>query len=194
MGQRLVIEVVKNGRSAGTFYYHWSAYTLSALEEAKSLIEALDEADTKTFPSTQRALIEIARTKKSGLWSEAEAMWISQHFGGTDTNMERDRNEGVLALSKAGQENMRAWAEGSITLDLDHRTVSNDVFDGAYDLDDLNESLEEFGFEKRSEEDIPGISIDIASFDFGEVGKLMGELADCDFLFAYNEGYYRMID
>lgn len=34
MGQRLNIEVIKNGKVVGNCYYHWSAYTLSSLEEA----------------------------------------------------------------------------------------------------------------------------------------------------------------
>ena len=39
MGQRLVITIHAFDEDIATIYYHWSAYTTSALQEAKDIIE-----------------------------------------------------------------------------------------------------------------------------------------------------------
>jgi len=51
MGQRLNIEILKGGKILANAYYHWSAYTLPALELCKGIIEEykkirVDPADT----------------------------------------------------------------------------------------------------------------------------------------------------
>lgn len=42
MGQRLVITVHAFDEDIATIYYHWSAYTTSALQEAKDIIDKVD--------------------------------------------------------------------------------------------------------------------------------------------------------
>lgn len=50
MGQRLVMTIRKNGEDICKLYYHWSAYTSSALQEAKKIVDAIttDEFETET--------------------------------------------------------------------------------------------------------------------------------------------------
>jgi hypothetical protein len=42
MGQRLVITVHAFDEDIAKIYYHWSAYTTSALQEAKDIIDNVD--------------------------------------------------------------------------------------------------------------------------------------------------------
>ncbi len=41
MGQRLVVTVNQYGKDIAKIYYHWSAYSLSALQEAREIINVL---------------------------------------------------------------------------------------------------------------------------------------------------------
>lgn len=43
MGQRLIITVRNHGRDLAKIYYHWSAYTRSALEETKELLDHISQ-------------------------------------------------------------------------------------------------------------------------------------------------------
>lgn len=43
MGQRLVITVQNHGKNLAKIYYHWSAYSRSALEEARTLIHHVQQ-------------------------------------------------------------------------------------------------------------------------------------------------------
>ena len=51
MGQRLDIEIVKDGKVVGNCYYHWSAYTLSSLIETSKVIENYDELIKQNLPN-----------------------------------------------------------------------------------------------------------------------------------------------
>lgn len=43
MGQRLVVTVIKDSEEIAKLYYHWSAYTVSALCETARIIDCLLE-------------------------------------------------------------------------------------------------------------------------------------------------------
>lgn len=42
MGQRLNIEIKSKGKVVANCYYHWSAYTMSALQLTKEIISNFD--------------------------------------------------------------------------------------------------------------------------------------------------------
>ena len=43
MGQRLVITVRKNDSDIATIYYHWSADSVSALQEVNNLVDYIED-------------------------------------------------------------------------------------------------------------------------------------------------------
>lgn len=51
MGQRLVVNFIKDGRTVINTYFHWSAYTDSAIEITLDLINALNEGVSSDIPS-----------------------------------------------------------------------------------------------------------------------------------------------
>ena len=58
MGQRLNIEIMKNGETIANCYYHWSAYTTSALATAIMVIsnyeELLNKEEIKDLQATTK--------------------------------------------------------------------------------------------------------------------------------------------
>ena len=47
MGQRLVITLQKDGKDIAALYYHWSAHSISALQEVKPLLKYLQSEEKK---------------------------------------------------------------------------------------------------------------------------------------------------
>ena len=58
MGQRLVITVHAFDEDIAKIYYHWSAYTISAFQEAKDIIDNVDwfNSTTNLFFALQDSL------------------------------------------------------------------------------------------------------------------------------------------
>lgn len=54
MGQRLVVTITLMGGDVAKLYYHWSAYSISALEETKKIVNHIAsnaEQSIKTYES-----------------------------------------------------------------------------------------------------------------------------------------------
>ena len=52
MGQRLVVTVKNNGKDLAKIYFHWSAYTVSALMEARRIVDCICEEDYKDISNS----------------------------------------------------------------------------------------------------------------------------------------------
>ena len=48
MGQRLVVTVKSKGEDLAKIYYHWSAYTYSALLETRNIIDCIYNHNDET--------------------------------------------------------------------------------------------------------------------------------------------------
>ena len=75
MGQRLVMTIRKNREDICKIYYHWSAYTSSALKEAKKIIDVIttdkfeteisaEEKECKLLFLREFSLIPLAAAKE----------------------------------------------------------------------------------------------------------------------------------
>lgn len=84
MGQRLVISVFANSGDSdpiATYYYHWSAYTISAAEEVKELLSKIGDWEAKhgvkladlTEKDAKLALVHIGETLNVAPEEDAEA-------------------------------------------------------------------------------------------------------------------------
>ena len=72
MGQRLVITVREKNKEIAAIYYHWSAYTTSALAEAKSLITAIFLDDYSKYESLPYKILKIMEDYGGGICGEDE--------------------------------------------------------------------------------------------------------------------------
>lgn len=160
MGQRLNIEIVQDGKELANCYYHWSAYTSSAIELTKRVIDEFYDADAKE--KGFKLAVKLLESTGAGINSvERQRIELSNDM--VLHNMIyadcKDRNEGMIAVTPAGMSETRSWEEGRVTIDIGSETVCFDVM-FYYDKD---EYIEEYG------DDIDIQNIRRVDFDFGEI-------------------------
>lgn len=95
MGQRLIIKVYEDKNSMDEYrkgaicsiYYHWSAYSMSALHEAKSLIEAIrDELEEGKAPR------QIITSKVDGFTKESNMRFNLPNYNVANFLQQKDSN------------------------------------------------------------------------------------------------------
>ena len=72
MGQRLVISIQNNGKELATVYYHWSAYTVSALWETSKLTKCIFNHEDETEDELKLRLIRFCEENGGGINANAE--------------------------------------------------------------------------------------------------------------------------
>ena len=104
MGQRLNIEMKSKGKVVANCYYHWSAYTMTALQLTKEIISNFD--DIKVDDDVKRAvkLLELTGAGYS------------------------DRDNGLIATTEEEMNDTRYWEEGRVTIDMDNKIFDFNVF------------------------------------------------------------------
>lgn len=163
MGQRLNIEIMDGEKVLANSYYHWSAYTSSALDLTKQIVGAAGSISNDDKLKYAVALLELTGagindTEKHRIEADTEHDYSSIVF--MDCN---SRNEGLIAVTKEGVEETRYWEEGRVTIHIDSRTIDFSVFwtlgRKEYE-DDYEESadnlplVDSFGFDGIKFEDI----------------------------------------
>lgn len=168
MGQRLNIEIMSNDSVLANAYYHWSAYTRSALYLTKEIVAAFDSVNEETDLKKAIRLLELTG---AGV-NSSERMRIDNDVTGKFAGIEFkdciNRNEGLLAVTKEGIDETRYWEEGRVTIHLDTHTINFDVL-WYIDAEIYEEEYEE------SAEDIPLVDdFDFTHISFKDLYKLVG--------------------
>lgn len=196
MGQRLVVTVKKNQEDICKLYYHWSAYTTSALMETRDIIQWIDECEDDDLVLH---LIRCAEQNGGGIQNGVDSNewnYISRLYPDCAFKCEPiNRNNGLIAISEDGMAEMQRWSEGDVEIDIDNRTVNFTVF-GGYD------SLEEYetermdwdeDYEKQSLEDIYNIGFNLGCFDFDDIEDVIAAVEDEDFIVRNGNEIYEMV-
>lgn len=147
MGQRLVMtiyETVDAAEPLAAVYLHWSAYTISAFEEAAYLLRHLEGARCRVKEEWQKRIVEAYLHNQypedsQKLFPE----WKGKHGGvclkdktlagrlwpDLDLDMANlDSNQGLVAISPEQIEGLQKWSEGDANIYLDAMTADIDVF------------------------------------------------------------------
>lgn len=184
MGQRLVVTIRGFGKDLAKIYYHWSAYSISALREAKELIDCVCEDYNVTEKELQLRLIRFCERNGGGIRAdEAEFKYIKKMFPGeTFKTAEYSRNYGLIALSEDGMADLQAWSEGDICIDLDDDIIHNDVFGYYESIDEYNEERKEWDDEHEdlSLDDVPDIGYTLEWFKFHDIDDVISALCHAD--------------
>lgn len=184
MGQRLVVTVRSFGKDLAKIYYHWSAYSISALREAKELIDCICEDYHVTEKELQLRLIRFCENNGGGIRAqESEFDYIKKMFPGETFKTENySRNYGLIAISEEGMEDLQRWSEGDICIDVDEDTIHNEVFDWYDGIDAYNEERKEWDddFEVLSLNDVPEIGCTLESIKFYDIDDVIGALCNAD--------------
>lgn len=145
MGQRLIIKNNFNGTTRSAIYYHWSAYTFEAIEVIKQLVSnvfwSMKVQPTELPNLSLEQHLDLACLKAvSGIpeHSKSSIDYTNSLLPELFDNSNVNRNDGLIAFDKAGQEDLIGWGEGFVTInwvinelgevDLDKTTFDFDVF------------------------------------------------------------------
>lgn len=207
MGQRLVITVQHGSENIARIYYHWSAYTRSALKEARDIIKYLDDVDPKTVPQIQLALIHLCEKNGGGIdggLDSLEGVYIQERWPREQFRKATpDCSYGLIAITESGMDEMLGWAEGELTIDVEDRMIYNEVF-WSSGLESWKESYgENYGYtqeelDRMTLDDIPELHHSIEEVSFSEVDDLLRELDDgvghCIYTFRRGNIVYDLIE
>jgi len=169
MGQRLVINIEKDNKRIANIYYHWSAYTLEALDTLQTLLhDFYDNDNYKNINDDILRLIRILEDNGGGV-SLDDYEYVKNLYPNEEFKQDVNRNYGLISISDKSMKDTLYWAEHTIFINLDDKIIYNNVlyiynnidefleeYDGAYSLEDVNIvnspiNLEEFNFNKLSE-------------------------------------------
>ena len=128
MGQRLVINITDAyGKWLANAYYHWDAYTVSAIENAikiiktQMLFDMLNEFNN--IPLKKKAIFLLESTG-AGITPEDFQLkqypdiWIPA----------KNRNEGLIQVTEESMKRAYYWEEGTIDIDISKKLINFNVF------------------------------------------------------------------
>ena len=167
MGQRLNLEIKRDGELLANAYYHWSGYTSSALELIEQVLIAIPTV------KEQHPVLEAVRlleATNAGM-NAGEKDYATKTIEGFDANQFQDpihRNEGLISISPKGIECTQYWEEARAELDLETKTIA---FDVCYYMD-RDHYLKVTKSTDKDYESLPMSDLDISSFTFDEFEKV----------------------
>jgi len=146
MGQRLVITIHAFDEDIAKIYYHWSAYTTSALQEAKDLIDNVNWFNTT---SKDELILRITRQleKCGGGVNIRDREAFKKKYPNETFNDDIDRNYGLIAITDDGMGELEYWSEGDLTIDFDEEKVYNEVMFTYVSDEEFRQERADAGFE-----------------------------------------------
>ena len=183
MGQRLVVTVKNNGKDSAKIYFHWSAYTVSALMEARRIVDCICEEDYKTEKELKLRLIHFCEENGGGIdggSDSPEFKYIQNMFPNETFKSEGiNRTYGLIALSENGMNDLQNWSEGDLDIILDEDLIINYVYFGYDNFEEYKENRSDWDddFDKDMKlEDVPDIGYDLCEIGFDEIDDVIAEL------------------
>ena len=184
MGQRLVVSIQNEGKELATIYYHWSAYTVSALHEVNELAKCIFNNKDETEEELKLRLIRFCYENGGGInGNDAEFEYIQSLY--PNEVFQRDgysRSYGLIDLSKNGRMESHSWSEGDVELYIDEERISNGVFGYFDSYDEYCDEVKSWGADYESDllafEDIPDIGYDLGYIEIEDIGKVIKALEE----------------
>lgn len=165
MGQRLNIEVVCGDRVLANAYYHWSAYSSSAIYLTQKAIDTYNESESKLGIKLAIAMLES--TGAGVNTPERVRIESSDRYKRCRFRDAIDRNEGLLAVTEDGIEETRRWEEGRVTIDLETQTIRFDVM-YIYSKQEYEDEVAEY-YDDMTYDELPQMDIDVYEIPFDDL-------------------------
>lgn len=198
MGQRLVVTVQKDERDICKIYYHWSAYSFSALLETQKIVNCIYNHKDETEKELLLRLIRFCEKSGGGIdGKESEFQYIQSLYPNEKFQKEDySRNRGLIALSENGMDDMQKWSEGDVIIDIDEEKIYNGVFSYYESIDDYNDELKEYedDFEPLTLDDIVDIEYDLSEIDIEDLDAVIETLRDVDGVCRYGEEIFDLTE
>lgn len=187
MGQRLVVTVQSEGKDICKIYYHWSAYSLSSLLEVRDLIPALMEEGDTVLNITRFLESRGGGIDNGTQGSEYKA--FKDRYPSEEFSNNVDRNEGLIAITEDGMEDLQRWSEGDIFINLDDEMIYNEVL-WRCDPDYLDEWEKDMG----EEPPITELSQNPFEIPFKDIDVLIGKMSNATHFVSYGGEVYELTE
>ena len=186
MGQRLNIEIVKNGDVLANCYYHWSGFSNCAINLALEIISKFDyikEFKLEDPVKNTDLLFAIRLLEETGA-GVANIEETKEILGNEFIKLHKcnNRNDGIIGIKKEDIEDTRYWEEGRVTIDIEKKTLDFDVIEKH---DSLEELIENYGLEEEKVE-INEVNVNFKEISFEYSFDLKAFIDKAN----YNEQYY----
>lgn len=195
MGQRLVVTIHAFNEDIAKIYYHWSAYSISALMKARDIINGVEYMESESVRDLQLKLIRFVESEGGcidGVKREQDA--VQSMFPNEKFIKEGSRNNGLIALTPEGMEDIEFWSEGDLTIDFDDDTIYNTVF-YLTDIDEINEYRDED--DPLAEDDITEIKVNPEDISFENLDDVINAFEKLEekwqFDFKWDGNLYSLI-
>ena len=180
MGQRLVCTIEKNEKAIAKIYYHWSAYTYSALLETQNIINCIYNHKDETEKEMLLRLIRFCEENGGGIdgtpseFDYIRGLYPDEMF----KDKEISRNNGLIALSESGMTDMQSWSEGDVYINLDTDQVDFCVYSGYESLEEYIKERESWDdeFDETELKNIPEFDFCLGYFDVHDIGAIIASL------------------
>lgn len=153
MGQRLVVDIIKNNEKIASIYYHGGAYFDITIGVLTNLTEYILDAERKNkdvllgiiegVEKTGGCLRGIGDPECIEDYNKAKELFPEHEF-----KTEGSRYYGIFTFTKEGMEAFADWGEGFAEIEIDTHKIRNSVtYEGDQWLqyDDTSECVDENG-------------------------------------------------
>lgn len=189
MGQRLNIEIVKNGRVLANSYYHWSGFSNSAINLVIQIIqnyEYIKKYNVEKYIKNQDLLLAIRLLEETG--AGLNNTDIARNILKDETmNLKlkecQGRNEGIIGIIQEDIEETRAWEEGRVSIDIENKKIDFDVIE-EYTLEELKNDY--YDEEEMKELNIKKIDKNFKNISFEDIFELKAFIDKAN----YKKEYY----
>ena len=182
MGQRLVITAKYKNQEIAKIYFHWSAYTLSALQEAYDLINEINISYYTTIEDLQLQLIRYCESHGGcidGGANSDEMKYVKFIFPKEEFKGNGSRNQGLIAISDIGRDEIQENSEGDLIINFDSQEVSNYCYTG-WDLAGYkNYRKDEWG-EEIDFNSIESLDLELSCIPFNDLNRAIDNLYNLD--------------
>ena len=173
MGQRLNIEIIKDGKVLANAYYHWSGFSNCAANLAIKIINNFEYIQKYKLENVKNKdlLFAIRLLEETGAGiNESKIDTTIKNLGLIDTNIDlqkcKDRNEGIIETDEEGIEENRDWEEARLTIDIEKKNINFNVIH-TYEEQEVKEY-----FEEDEEIEFKEINIDFKNIKFEDIFDL----------------------
>jgi hypothetical protein len=201
MGQRLVVSIQNNGKELATVYYHWSAYTVSALWEVSKLANCIFNHQDETEEELKLRLIRFCYENGGGINGNAEEFaYIEKLYPGEVFKKEGySRSDGLIDLSENSRKESHGWSEGDVEIYIDEERINNGVFGWFPDYETYCEEVKSWGEDYEDEimkfEDIPDIGYDLGDIAIEDIDNVITALENANEHFVrYGNEIYELVE
>lgn len=201
MGQRLVVSIQNNGKELATVYYHWSAYTVSALWETSKLARCIFNHKDETEEELKLRLIRFCEENGGGINGSVEEIEYIQNLYPNEVFKNRgySRSDGLIDISEKGRRESHGWSEGDVEVYIDEERINNGVFGYFPDYQTYCEEVKSWGEDYEDEimkfEDIPDIGYDLGDIAIEDIDNVITALEAAGKQFVkYGNEIYELVE